>query len=98
MTVNTGEPKPIRRARYRQGRHLSDEGQPTVDPYKLLALSILMQAVEDVRGGDGEAATWLKTNGPFFLDACSVPMDPDHWNNWIMAGCPRVKRESRRII
>lgn len=66
------------------------------DPYKALALAVLLQAVTDIRtkAGSGErrlsARRWLLESGQFWLEACtSLAISPDYWQAWVSAGCPK---------
>jgi len=62
------------------------------DPYKLLALSVITQAIQDARQGSRSAKAWLATEATFWLAGCGVDVEHDHWRAWVQAGCPRPKR------
>lgn len=91
VMASNGQPRPGR-------KRVPYERQSTGDPYRLLALSVVMQAIQDTRRGNGEAQAWLAVEGAFWLAGCGADIDPDHWQAWIAAGCPKPRRGGARII
>jgi hypothetical protein len=58
------------------------------EPWAGLAAAIVIQAVEDTRAGDLDAAAWLLGDGLFFLDGLGMDIGPDYMRSWINRGCP----------
>lgn len=59
-----------------------------LDPYRYLAVAIVLQAVKEAAAGDIEARTWLLTGGQLYLDTLGIGMDPGRLRVWFDAGCP----------
>jgi hypothetical protein len=63
------------------------------DPYRAIAIAIIIQAVIDARD-DPEARAWLVDieGGLNFLDLAEIE-PPQDFFDWVMSGCPKRKRE-----
>ena len=64
-------------------------GNTTSDPWRLLALAVVNQAVIETRAGNQEARRWLLEHGAAWLEACGESIDPQYWQKWIQHGCKR---------
>jgi len=47
------------------------------DPYRLLALAVIRQAMEDALSGDHIAAAWLLDTGIDWLAGCGINIEPE---------------------
>ena len=67
------------------------------NPWRLIALAVVAQAVTDWRRGSRGARSWLFTDGLTWLDGCGLNVDPDYWQMWVLSGCRGYKRKETLV-
>ena len=68
-------------------------GKLITDPYKLIALAVVNQAIKDRRQGSMEALNWLLQQGHDWIEICSnTKIDYEWWEDWV------VNKRCRRNI
>lgn len=82
-------PERVKRSKVLGGESLFTSNYGTSNPYRLLALNVVMQALRDFRkAGDLEAWAWLACAAPDWFMGASVDFDPQAWLEWVILGCP----------
>lgn len=67
------------------------------DPWLLLALAILSQAVDDAREGDEEANGWLLEVAPAWVEVIDDDIRVEMFVSWVRSGCPKIINFQRRV-